>query len=90
MFLPWASFGDTTIACWIRTCAASLVGGGDAGRVALVDVVLDPGDMGGDGDEVEAPMQTATANQIVKFQQLRRQQTCRPLTGPGHMTVSRS
>lgn len=77
------------IACWIRTCAASLVGGGGVGRVAFVGAVLDPGDMGGDGDE-EAPMQTATANQIVKTQQLRRQQICRPLTVPGHMTVSRS
>jgi hypothetical protein len=76
------------IACWIKTCAVSLVGGGGVGRVALVGAVLVPGDMGGDGDE-GAPMQITMANQTLKLQR-RHQQTCRPLTAPGHMTVSRS
>jgi len=88
MFLPWASFGDTMIVCWIRICAASLVGGGGVGRVVHVGAVLVPGDMGGDEDE-EAPMQVTMAIQMVKFQLLH-QQTCRPLTAPGHMMVSRS
>lgn len=76
MFLPWASFGDTMIVCWIRTCAASLVGGGGVGRVALVGAVLAPGDTGADVDGV-APMQATTATQMVRFRFFR-QRTCRP------------
>lgn len=76
MFLPWASFGGTTIVCWIRTCAASLVGGGGVGRVALVVAVLVSGDVVADGDE-EAPMQATTATQLMKFR-LQSQRSCRP------------
>src|SRR6266702_323067 len=76
MFLPWASFGGTMIVCWRRTCAASLVGGGGVGRVALVGAVLVSGVVGEDGDE-EAPMQATTAIQMAKFRLLR-QRTCRP------------
>ena len=76
MFLPSASFGDTMIVCWIRTCAASLVGGGGVGRVALVGAALVPGGMGADVDE-EALMQPTTVLQMAKFRLLR-QRTCRP------------
>jgi len=76
MFLPWASFGDTTIVCWIRTCAVSLAGGVGAGRVAFVVVVLVSGDVDGDEDE-EAPRQPTTASQMAKFRLLLRK-NCRP------------
>jgi len=39
MFPPWASFGATTIVCWIKICAVSPDGGVDVGRVAAEDVL---------------------------------------------------
>ena len=66
MFPLWARFGVTMTICWIKTCAVSLVGGVDAGKVGPEGVVLVFED-GGAGVTVETSMQAPTATQQVKY-----------------------